>query len=361
LRKLVVFLLLLSSCSGAVEDGPALTFADFTNPSTSAAVPDGAQPTTAPVTTPPPAPPTTTTSTSTTIPVGEAPASLLLVDTAGASLWLQQQGVLALVDEPLETIFDDQQGGFVLQPAGAGVDPLADQRIYWSRSNNKDAQPFLDVGDGALLRLWGVAAISGRPHMLITTTDGPSSGTAGVVRLLAHDFAGGLRELGVVGNEGQAPISITVGGGRILLEKREGANSFFEFRNDDGEVLELEYNPLPECVDDSRCPRLPSLAPGGGLIAFLQDSFDESGAVTTDAVVYDADLGLEMERIALPDPAVVGLAFDGTTIIANRGQELSALMVDLASGVVSELARPGVAHFLVTPPGFDGTFRLVRT
>jgi hypothetical protein len=356
MRKiLLLFIVALAACSGTSSDGPGLTFADFNNPSTTPEVLSGSSTTTPTV--PPTSTTTSTTSTTTTLLVVETPQPVAILGATGYAVLEGPGSPRSLVDGPLGAGFDDLQGGFVFQLPGAGVDPAADQRIFWSRASSPDAQPFLDVGEGSLLRLWGTEWIGDSPQMILTIVDEPNDPVGRVERLVVFDFVTADRVLGEVGGPDAGPRSVSYGGGRFLLEQQSGVQSFFEFRNDQGAVIDLASNPQPGCTgDDLSCPNHPVLGPNGSLLAFLQ----AGSATTVDLVVYDLDLGEEIGRIALPDPLgdVVSLDFDGATVIVNRvtaNGATRALVVDTATGTVGEFGVDGIVRSLREGPAFDGT------
>lgn len=353
-KTLLLFTILLAACSGGSSDGPALTFADFDNPPTTSEV-LGDSSTTAPA---PTTTSSTSTTTSTTLLVVDTPSPVAILTSSGYSILEGRGAPRRLLDTPVEVGFDDQQGGFLFQMPGAGVDTGADQRIYWARASNPEAQPYLDVTDGSLLKLWGVEMMDDTPRMILTITDEADDPVDRIERLVVYDHVTLDRVLGEVGSAGSGPISITYGGGRFVLEQRSDPQSRFEFRNDQGAVIDLASNPHPGCADDPTCPTTPALDPSGSFLAYLQAPLD--GAL--ELVVYDVDLGEEISRIELPAGAgdAFGLDFDGTTVIFNQSdRDGRALLIDTARATVGEFGLSGIVSFLRAEPGFDGPVELV--
>jgi hypothetical protein len=354
-KTLLLFAILLAACSGGSSDGPALTFADFDNPPTTSEVLGGSSTTS----TPAPAPTTssTSTTTSTTLLVIDTPGPVTILSSTDYSILEGRGAPRRLLEAPVAVGFDDLQGGFVFQLPGAGVDTDADQRIFWSRSSNPEAQPFLDVTDGSLLKLWGVELIDDAPTMILTIADDADDPAVRTDRLVVFDFVAGDRVLGEVGTAGSGPKSISYGGGRFILEQRAGSQSRFEFRNDQGAVIDLASNPHKGCSDDPTCPTTPALDESGSFLAYLQ----APPGGTTELVVYDVDLGEEIQRIELPADArrASGLDFYGTTVLVNPSdQEGRAIIVDTERATVGEFGLPGIIRFLRTGPGFDGPIEL---
>jgi hypothetical protein len=354
MRKiLLLFIVGLAACSGTSSEGPGLTFADFNNPPTTPKVLSGSSTTTQTV----PPTSTTTSTTSTTLLVVETPVPVAILTATGYDVLEGPGAPRSLVETPVAAGFDDLQGGFVFQFPGAGVDTAADQRIFWSRASNPDAQPKLDISDGSLLKVWGIEMIGGVPSWILTIVDEADDPIGRVARLVVFDVANGDRVLGEVGGAGAGPRSISYGGGRFLLEQQSGVQAFFEFRNDQGAVIDLASNPQPGCTSDDRsCPHHPALSPDGSFVAFIQPG---AGGIV-DLVVYDLDLGEETERVRLPEALgeVEGLDFDGTTVIVNRHTPEGArraLIVDTADATVGEFGLDGIVHFLREAPAFDGT------
>lgn len=348
MRKLVFLVVFLVGCSGSAE-GPTFTFADLTSPSTPATVldSDASLPTSSTTTTS-----TVPDTTTTTLAVVDSPVPLLVRRTDGVAIVDQTGAERQLLAEPVGQIFDDLQGGFVLQRPGAGSDPEADQRIFWSRATNADAQPFLDVAPGELLQVWGVEEFAEGPAMILTV-----SGEAGAIQeLIVFDFETGDRVL-AEWNEASA-LSISYSGDRFLIEARRGADRFFEFRNAQGAVLALEYNPLPGCIDDSTCPRNPRIASSGGSVAYLETDF-EAGKAQTDVVVYDLENGVESVRIPIPAGAT-SLDFDGDIVLVNRTLASAPLLVDVENRTVSMLDGSAEVSFLRREPAFEGQFSIVN-
>ncbi len=348
-NSLLVLTILLAACSSSSSDGPHLTFADFENPPSTTEVIGDSSTTT-------PTPPTTSgsiTTTSTTLLVVDTPGPVAIRHTSGYSILEGRGAPQRILDTPVAAGFDDVSGGFLFQLPGAGSATGADQRIFWVQSANPDAQPWLDVTEGSLLKLWGVELIAGSPNMILTITDHADDPEARIERLVVFDVVSRLdRVLGEVGRTGAGPLSISYGGGRFLLEQTAGVQAFFEFRNDQGAVLDLASNPQPGCSDDPDCPNHPALDPSGSLVAFLE-------AEGQDLVVHDLDLDQELQRITMPAGLgeVSGLEFDGATVIVNR-RSAPALIVDVAGSAYGEFGLDGVVYFLRQGPGFDGSATL---
>ena len=356
MRKVLLLLaILLSACGVGESDPPVLTFADFANPPTTTEVLSDSSSTMPQATTT-----TVTTSTSTTtLIVVDSPDPIAVRTDSGFGLLEGRGAPSRLVETPVEAAFEDFEGGVVLQLPGAGSDPTADQRIFWARSSKSEAEPFLDVTDGSLLKLWGTEEIDGSPHMILTITDDPDDPDLRVERLVAYEFGGGDRVLGEVGGDGFGPISISYGGGRFLLEQQAGEQTVFEFRNDQGAPLQLDSNPQPGCADDPTCPRLPTLHPSGSFLAYVEGSGD-----LVELVVLDLDLDEEVRRIELPASLgeVTGLDYQDDTVLVNRvdpsGGE-RALIVDVPSSTVGEFGLTGRVQFLRESITFDGPLELV--
>jgi len=353
-KTLLLFAILLTACSGGSSDGPALTFADFDNPPTTSEVLGGSSTTSslAPTTTS-----STSTTTSTTLLVIDTPGPVSILTSTDYSILEGRGAPRRLLEAPIAVGLDDLQGGFVFQMPGAGVDTDADQRIFWSRSSNPEAQPFLDVTDGSLLKLWGVELIDDAPTMILTIADDADDPAARTDRLVVFDFVAGDRVLGEIGAAGSGPESISYGGGRFILEQRSGSQSLFEFRNDQGAIIDLASNPHKGCSDDSTCPTTPALDESGSFLAYLQAPAD--GRI--ELVVYDVDLGEEVQRIELPAGAdgASGLEFYGTTVLVNPSDtDGRAIIVDTDRVTVGEFGLAGIVRFLRTGPGFDGPIEL---
>ncbi len=354
-KTLLLLTIVLAACSGSSSEGPLLTFADFNSPPTTPEALAGSLTTTLPP------PSTTTSSTSTTLLVIDTPSPVAIVSETGFSVLEGRGSPRRLVDTPVEAAFDDLQGGFVFQLPGAGIDPAADQRIFWSRATSPDAQPRLDVIDGSLLKLWGTEVIDGRPHLILTIVDDPDDPAKRVERLAVYDFEAGDRVLGEVGATESGPISVSYGGGRFLLQQRSGIQLFFEFRNDQGAVIDLASNPQPGCTeDDPTCPTHPALGPLGSFVAFVQPGPGEM----RELIVYDLDLAEEVKRISLPEAVgeVESLDFDGETVLVNRvapDGTRRAVIVDAASGTVGEFGLAGRVQFLREGPGFEGPIKIL--
>ncbi len=349
MRKILFLLtLVLAACSGSNSDGPVLTFADFNSP-----------PTTPEVVLPPPTTTTTvsptTTSTSTTLLVVDTPSEVAISSETGYSILEGPGAPRRLLDLPVAAAFEDLQGGFVYQLPGAGIDSEADQRIYWSRSSNPTSQAFLDVTEGGLLRLWGTEEIGGSAQMILTIVDNADDPDQRVERLVVFDFDTGDRVLGEVGSADSGPVTIDYGGGRFVLEQRSGVQSYFEFRNDQGAVIGLASNPQPGCAEEAGCPTRPALDPSGSFLGYVE----EMAPGSWNLVIYDLDLGEELERVELPGTLgeIIGLDFDGSTVIVNRTTPDGthrALVVDATTGGVGEFGLTGHTRFLRVGPGFDG-------
>lgn len=359
MRKILLLLaLILAGCSGAGSAGPQLTFADFDNPATTAEVLSGSSSSTTTSTITPPT--TTSSTTSTTLLVIDTPGPVTILTDAGFSVLEGPGAPRRLVGGPLEAGFEDLQGGYVFQLPGAGSDPGADQRIFWSRASRPEAQPFLDVGEGSLLKLWGTALVAGSPQMILTITDDSDNPGEYVERLILFDFVTGDRVLGEVGGEEHGPAAVSYGGGRFLLDQRTGAQSFFEFRNDQGAVVSLASNPQTGCVEDPACAVNPALDPSGSFLAYLQP-----GAEGLDElVILDLDLDEEIRRITLPGSLgdVLGLEFSDETVIVNRvngaGEE-RALIVDTGASTVGEFGLEGYVRFLRQESVFEETISIL--
>lgn len=339
-KVLLILALVLASCADGGAEGPVLTFADFGEAGT---VPTGS-PDLSTTTSTLPASTTTSASTATTLLVTDPGSPVLVMDDSGVAVLEGRGAPRRLIDQVVAVAFDDLQGGLVLQLPGGGTDPTADQRVFWSRASQPDAEPFLDVTEGSLLRLWGTELINDVPHMILTITDDPD-GPDRIERLVVYDFTTGDRVLGEVGGPDGGPVAITYGGGRFLLEQQSGDTSRFEFRNDQGAVQILSSNPQEGCLDEPACPTHPRLDESGSLLAYLAGS---------DLVVLDVDLDEEVRRIALPvSPSdIQRLDVLGSTVLVNRTGGARALIVDLNGESVSEFGLDGHVQFLREVPGF---------
>ena len=350
-KPLLLLTLILAGCSGASSNGPQLTFADFNNPATPEVLSGSSSSSTTST-----APPSTTTSstTSTTLLVIDAPGPVSIQTEEGFSILVGRGAPGRLVESPIEAGFEDLQGGYVFQLPGAGSDPSADQRIFWARASKPEAQPFLDVDEGSLMRLWGTAMVGESPQMILTITDDSDTQGEFVERLILFDFESGDRVLGEVGGDGHGPERISYGGGRFLLDQRAGVQSFFEFRNDQGAVVSLDSNPQTGCAESPACLTHPVLDPSGSFLAYLDSTVDGS----TDLVVLDLDLDEEVRRIALPGGLgeVFGLEFSDETVIVNRTSaagEQRALIVDTTESRVGEFGLVGHVRFLRPDADFE--------
>lgn len=357
-KTLFICAFLLGACSGGNSDSPVLTFADFASPATTTEVLSDSSSTLPPTTVPPE--PVVSTTTTTTLLVVDAPEAVAIRTIDGFSVIEGRGAPRRVVEEPVAAGFDDLEGGFVFQLPGAGEDPAADQRIFWSRPTHPDAEPFLDVTEGSLLALWGTEMIGGRPTMILTITDDPGDPDTRVERLVAYDFDTGDRVLAEVGGDGSGPVSVSYGGGRFLLEQAAGEQTFFEFRNDQGAVITLSSNPHPGCAVDPTCPRWPVLDPSGSFVAFVVE--DTDGAM--ELVVHDLDLDEEVRRISLPGSVgrVTGLDYAGTTVLVNRIDPDGvgrALIVDVSTSTVGEYGLTGRVQFLREPPGFESPITII--
>ena len=355
-KTLLLLAILLSACGAGDSDSPVLTFADFANPPTTTEVLSDSSSTLPPATTT--TVPTSST-TSTTLIVVDSPHPVAVRSASGFSL-LEGRGAPArLVDTQVAAAYEDLTGGLVLQLPGAGSDPAADQRIFWARSTKGEAEPFLDVTEGSLLRLWGTEEIAGAPHMILTIIDDPNDSARRVERLVAYRFGTGDRVLGEVGGDGFGPISVTYGGGRYLLEQHAGEQTLFEFRNDQGAVLQLGSNPQPGCAADPSCPRLPALHPSGSFLAYVEGSDD-----LVDLVVLDLDLDEEVRRIELPSSVgeVIGLDYRDDTVLVNRVDPSGndrALIVNVAASTIGEFGLTGQIQFLRETVDLDGPLEIL--
>ncbi len=120
----------------------------------------------------------------------------------------------------------------------------------------------------------------------------------------------------------------------------------FEFRNDQGAVIELGSNPQPGCAADPACGRHPALHPSGSFVAYV-----EGTAPQVELVVLDLDLDEELRRIELPASIgeVTGLDYADDTVLVNRidpDGRLRALVVSVPNSTVGEFGLTGQVQFL---------------
>lgn len=350
MRKLAILTLVLAACSGSGSEGPLLTFADFESPPASVLSEPSTSTTLIPSTTTTLPPPTTTT----TLLVVDVPAAVTVRNAEGFLVLEEGGAPFRVTTESLGSGFDDLQGGFVFQLPGAGERAAADQRVFWSRAGSPDAQPFLDINEGSLLKLWGVEDVDGRPVMILTIVDNPTDDVARTERLAVFDFETGDRVLAEVGTSESTPVSVSYAGGRFLLEIQDGPVTRFEFLGPAGEKLDLATNPNNGC--ETMCPRHPTLDPTGSQVAHVTDTPGPDGGTWLE--VLDIDLGEERARIGLPGgpEAVTSLQFDGETVIVNRrlgNGEQQALIVDIGTESVGEFGMRGDVRFLRVAPAFQ--------
>ncbi|MGI9649080.1 MAG: hypothetical protein ACR2OI_11220 [Acidimicrobiia bacterium] len=356
-KSLLLLVLILAGCSGSSSDGPQLTFADFNSPATPEVLSGSSSSST---TSTPPSSTTTSSTTSTTLLVINAPGPVSIMTDQGLSILEGSGAPTRLVETPVGAGFEDLQGGYVFQLPGAGSDPAADQRIFWSRAAKPDAQPFLDVEDGYLMRLWGTAMVAGSPQMILTIADDSESPGELVERLILFDFESGDRVLGEVGGDGHGPEEIRYGGGRFLLDQRAGVQSFFEFRNEQGAVISLDSNPQTGCAEEAACRTHPALDPSGSFLAYL----DPTDGDHPELVVLDLDLDEETRRIGLPGDLgeVLGLEFSGETVFVNRvnpAGEQRAVIVDVTESSLGEFGLEGYVRFLRQEADFEGPISIL--
>ena len=355
MRKLLVLIFIFSACGGSGSDAPPLTFADFDSPATT--VGGTGSSTTAEASTPGP------TTTSTTLLVVDVPAPITILEPDGWSALEGRGAPVRLLDERVGVAFDDLLGGFLFQFSGAGEDVTADQRVFWSRASSPDAQAFLDVPQGdSALRLWGVEEIDGKPQAIFTVIHDFSDPDNRREDLVLYDFQSGDRVLATIGGWESGPLVIDYGGGRFVIERGDEGQTSFQFRNTEGQVVELASNPHRGCFDDPTCPTNPALDPSGGLLAYVQRSGSGDTAVV-DLVVRDIDLGEETMRIPLPPDLAeeVVLDFDGSVAVVSQSTAAGyrAIVVDVAAGTVGDFGLEGIVRFLRVSPQADQTVEIL--
>ncbi len=351
MRKLLVLIFLASACSSNGSDAPLLTLADLENPPATTVA-------SATTTTPEVTAPSTTSS---TLLVVDVPAPVTIQAANGWSILEGRGAPLRLLDEAVEVAFDDLMGGVLFQFVGAGVDVEADQRVFWSRASQPEAQPFIDVIEpDSTLKLWGVEQIEGRPQAIFTVTHNFNDPESRRQDLVLYDFQTGDSVLATIGGWESGPLVIDYAGDKFLIERADEALTAFQFRDVAGAVVELASNPNPGCFDDPTCPAHPALDVGGGLMAYVERP-DDTTAV--ELVVRDIDLGEEISRISLPSALSrdVVVDFDGSIALVNHRVDggYRALVVDVGSGSVGDFGLDGLVRFLRVRPEMDGLIQII--
>ena len=128
------------------------------------------------------------------------------------------------------------------------------------------------------------------------------------------------------------------------------------------------FNPNPECQDDVTCPRAVVASADGARLAFLVTVPGEGVADGVDLVVADAATGEEIAREGLPIAgfATVGVDIVGDFVLVNRlaadasgepTEPTFPMVLDLASGELTEIPFAGVASLARTDPAVTGPLR----
>ena len=284
----------------------------------------------------------------------DVPPPVPIADSAPAGTFIRLEGevlplidgVISNLDRPSGPAFADGSGGLVFQPPW-GVD----QTVFYLARGDSGPSPMLDVDDGRRLLLWGASSseAAGQPRLLATVVDKVGSEDE-VTTLLWWDSINKAEWIAELGGPGTVVATVDHGENRFVVDLSTAQGSSFVFLDSSGQIDELASNPKPLCKRNVDCRRLPTLAPGGGVLAYHDP-------IAQQVVVVEIDLAEEIVAAQIPPMSVVtSLDLSQTDLVINHsvgGQTQAAFVIDLTDERprLEQLPVPGDAFLGGVPIG----------
>lgn len=201
-------------------------------------------------------------------------------------------------------VHDDLMGGLVFQQA--------DGPVLWLAVGAESPVELAAADGGETLLLEGVSAIEGAPSavMLRTTVDGQASVVA--VRLLLGDE----EEIFVVAERPITVDRVSHAGGTYLVSFRSGTETWFEFRDEAGELGDVSINPRAIAGDSEVGQAV--LAPDGRSMVYIERPPEAVDGGLGDLVTFDSVDGRELSRHRITSLGGRIVSFDGIRLVVLR-------------------------------------------
>lgn len=274
-------------------------------------------------------------------PTEAGPPGLIVAGRNGISVVRNRSSEILWDGGPVSLAVDDLASGIVFQPERAGLPG----HILWLPVGA--SEPEVVVG-GATLTLHEVVEIGGSPTVVYTRRSGSEPDNT-IEELMLHDLdTGESRAVSQVGGWEHGPVRVAYAGGRFLISMNEAVYTWFEFRSEDGGIIEGAPNPHPIASSTSSYAGEGALS-HFGLISVYAASPSFPPADPIDLVAYDLAAG--RERLRLPiGPAgslVTQIDLFGQFVAVSREEEPPVLLEVGPDGVsFEELSVSGTVSIL---------------
>ncbi|MGI9609305.1 MAG: hypothetical protein ACR2NL_03320 [Acidimicrobiia bacterium] len=310
--------------------------------------------------------------TTTSAPTGPAEGGFVVANTDGAFL-IDDGFLFQMVEGPVELALDDGAGGLVFQrPPNAGPpDPRA-TIIYYLPADSLAPQELLVPTGEQYLKLRDVS----EGAVWYTRNEGDTPDTSRETLRTFNLTTRTVDQFAITGGWESGALEVSAAGSTVVAYWSSEASFGFTFFAESGGLVGFEGNPYGAdlfCGDGdmydtngnfvrAACFEYAELSDDGRL-AFLERAFD-GVQVRYVLIIVDLDSGEELFRQDLqrPDQGWLPKTIDllGNQAIVNRSESglyrapfVEALLVDLDTGVVSELGVAGNARFLKGPIAID--------
>jgi hypothetical protein len=276
-----------------------------------------------------------------------------------------------LLEAPVVAAVDDRLGGLVYQVAsGRYFNEPETTIVYWLPAGARDGSPLLVPTGNQWLRLIDVEVIDGATTVVYIRSEGEEAPEDVRDTLRTYDFVSGeVEEVAAVGGWESGVGQVSFGAGTYALNWFAEALSGFDFKDSSGTSLDFAASPYAgddACFDgtmeDGRtCAENVAIDDGGTLIAYVELRRDAAGTVRgQDLVLVPIDGSGVERRVDLGWVEGVGHVshidlVTGHAIVNRRDvatlEYTRATVVDLSTGAITPLDRPGQARFTTSIPG----------
>lgn len=197
----------------------------------------------------------------------------------------------------------DLRGGVVYQ--------LDSDRILWSRESGNGLETpalIVEAGAGETISLESASLLGGEMTVVFLRE------VADRIILSTVKLETGRFE--EVAELGQDVYRVSGSESLLVVSHLDGADSWFEFRDASGEIVEVPGNPRPNPADSLVTQGV--LSPSGDTMVFIERSRSDVDGGLADFVVWDIEEGSEVSRHRFAGLGDRIVAFDGERIVVLR-------------------------------------------
>jgi hypothetical protein len=249
----------------------------------------------------------------------EAPNGLVTIDATGKATPVFSGRFAALES--------DGRGGLAFQAQVATEDANRSRgSIYQVEAGTTEPVEIVTQDEGHIISMRTVAFIDGVAMLIYTDSFGFDAPETARQVLMAYDldYSSMPRQVAVVGGWESGVVSVSYGGGILLLDSYAESERSWRFLDTDGNEVAARFNPLDRCeAGDMRCPATATMAPDGRLVYGQSRFFDSEGS----------ELDLEAaDFVIVNDQGLVLFTGGEEVVIEDFIERFEVRILDVATG-----------------------------